>query len=765
MHIEKELNENISNYDDYEEFPYCLQQDIESDIKYLYSNTDISKESAEELLQHCEYNLITLIEDMPINEYWIECIRLEILAYRLFKIDKCNKNMAEHIIQCKILEICDDKRVERETFEQTLLLISKVIPNLDDIIYYGEWCSFLQDCLQMVKYRHYLEDGDFVKAYKIFKNIMLNLIVNEEKYLKIFDLIGKNEIEICTINEHNGWIKSKFEIFLSVAAAANKLEDIKEFFEGLFKQNKIKCLSEADIQKILIRINVEKFYSDDIKKYNIDDINGFINYFEKLNLLEESNSRETRIELLILYMRVVEKVVMQTNYEKEINYEKLFERLILICDTITNILDKNKNRYNSVDSPSLRTYIQECYDIKIVSKLLLCLYKPELLVGVMEQLESYNGNHYIMKRIIEPITLVCSEKCTSSEDKERLNEIILGFIKLYRDINYIEQLLTVKEYSGKEFAYYTTLQTFSYLLSDENLDGVDKGVVGEIFKYRLSIMNVGYMNDPNEGRVFYDVLSEYQKTSSDILNLLLGNADKKIRKQYKNVLVFLKSFSDKIDKLTMWSEYGDKGKGCCIVVDGETFRACKVKLTLLNIQLGNKRNINDDYQLYNVAYWDSINNKFIVDGKENVEVKKMLDTIVSDITKVSEQFEFIKKCFGQDNQFTLSVIGMIHDMLSSLSYLFKYEEYKDENEVRLVFQRDMKVANRRDIVKVENEKDKLRSMLYIRYPMKTLIKEVILGPKVEDCDKYAPYIIMKLSDINIKCDYDTRLTNSSIDYR
>lgn len=755
MYAQNELNTNLEEYNDYEEFPYCLEWDIESAIRFLYLNTDIvSRKDAEEILNNCEDTLVTLIDDSPHSEFWINCIRIEILAYRLFEIDRCNENICQHILQCKILGLFSNgKEVEREIFEQMMLLLSEIIPDIDGVVYYGEYNQYIQDSLKMIEYKKLIRNGNFKEAYLIYKSLMSNLVINEDKYLKDYDFSKQKEVNISSIEKHNSWIKNKFETFLLVANSANSLEDAKDHLEKIFREHKVKSLTNDDIEEMKIRIEVEKFCSGDISGYDTSDINEFMRYFEKLNLLDKTSNNSHNSNMLFLYIQVLMKVTTETYYNQEFDYKSLHEKLIKLCNKIKWNMDQQK--YHIVGHEYKKsTY----YDMEILSGLLLCLYKPDLLDEVMKEVKSYTGNNDIINKIFKILSVVYLDKDSKeSEDKEAIKEIIIKVIQLYRDITYIEQLLKVVIYDKKEFAYYTTLQTFSYLLFDEE----NNKTLENVNKYRLSIMNSGYMNDPNEGCVFYDILRSHEEKSSNIYDILIGNLDKKVRRQYNNSLVFLKSFSSKIDKLTMWSEYGDKGKGCCIVVDGETFRACNIKLILLNEQYNTFKKIDDEYNLYNVIYWNSLENNFIVNGEENIEVKRVLEKILSNIVTISDKYNAIKNINLEESH----VVNIIKDLLSRLCYLIKYDEYQDENEVRLIIKRDCHGEKKDDIVKIEDGKEKLRSMLYIHYPLKTIIKEVILGPKVVDSDSYAPFILMKLSDINNKCDYYTELTNSSIDYR
>ncbi|UZT07752.1 MULTISPECIES: DUF2971 domain-containing protein [Clostridium] len=749
MYVKEILDKKLEEYNDFEEFPYCLQFDIISDIKNLYSNADvILRKDAEEILSNCESNLIKLMADTPMNEFWIKCIKIEILAYRLLKIDKCSRNICEHILQCEILDLFSGgKKVERKIFEEMMLLLSEIITDMDNVLYYADTYPYIKDALKLIKYKKLIRNANFKEAYLIYKSIMSDLLINEEKYLKDF------EHTISSTDEHNSWIKNKLETFILIAHASNNLNDMGVFFEKVFRENKIKSLTNSDIKEMKIRIDVEKFFSEDINKYTIEQIKEFIRYFKAYNLLDKECNLSQNKNILFLYIQVLMKLSTETYYEEELDYKNFHEKIIQICSKVRGVMD-NENYHiigNTYDTSVF-------YDIEKTSSLLLCLYKKEVFDDVIKEIKTYKGSDYFLNVVFKSLSLIYfDDNIERDEEKEGIKDVILRVIQLYRDIKYIENLLKVKTYDEKEFAYYTTFQTFSYLLFDEENDKNS----GSINKYRLSIMNSGYMNDPNEGTVIYDILRSRGDRVFNIYNILIGNVDKAVRKQYSNSLVFLKSFSNKIDKLTMWSEYGDKGKGCCIVVDGETFRACNIKLSLLNDQCDTFNKNDDEYNLYNVVYWNSFNNNFIVNGKENTEVKRILEKIINNIINISNRYENVEKMLLKDDK----IINIIKELLRRICYLIKYDEYQDENEARLIMRRNYEECEDKDVVEIYNDKEKLQSMLYIHYPMKTLIKEVILGPKVVDSDNYAPFIIKKLSSINDKSDYYTKLTNSSIDYR
>lgn len=757
MFIKNELNQNIEEFNDYEEFPYCLEWDIMSTLRDIYLNSDkISKNDAMAICRDCEAMLNLRLEDSPLNEFWLECVRIEILAYRMFKIDMYNINISEHILQCKILDLFNGQYVEREVFEDMMLMLSEIIPNIADIMYYADYNPYVQESLRMVEYKNVIKKGNYKQAYNIYKAIIENLIINENKYLKDYNYGEEKEIRISTAEDHNNWLKSKFSIFVLNAIASNNLDDSQEYITQLFKNYNVESLTDTEIEEMKSRIKVEKFCNGAISNYSIDDINKVIKYFEEKNLLDDNRETEYTYDLIYLYIKVLLKITLETYDDTKFQYEVLHKKIIDLCKRIER--HKNEQKVHIVGDEYKNI---KYYSIELISNLLLCIYNKNGLDEIMNKVQSYVGDNNDLNKIFKVLSLsFVKTEIKEIEMKFIVEDITIKFIEIYRYIIFLEEYLKIKTPKNMEFAYYTTLQTFSYLLSDEKSSD-DNGIIQ---KYRLSIMNSGYMNDPNEGSVLYDILklqSEKNSNKTKICNILGMNFDKKVRIQYNNALVFLKSFSSKIDKLNMWSEYGDKGKGCCIVVDGETFSSCEDKLRLLYDINKIHCDMQDEYNLYNVVYWNCQNNTFLINGEENRIVKKVLEKILSNIIEICEKNDLL-----QNNYFSEElIVGLIKDLLSRLSYLIKYDEYQDENEARIVIKRSKYGNNCNEISEIENNDDILSSMLYIRYPLKTIIKEVILGPKVENPDFYAPFILRKLSDINFSCGYTTIVTRSSIDYR
>ena len=99
-------------------------------------------------------------------------------------------------------------------------------------------------------------------------------------------------------------------------------------------------------------------------------------------------------------------------------------------------------------------------------------------------------------------------------------------------------------------------------------------------------------------------------------------------------------------------------------------------------------------------------------------------------------------------------------IVSQISYLFKNESYKHENEVRLIINR---TSSELDDVKVIPGKI---PKVYIYNDKQTYIREVILGSKIDNPEDYVSFIYKQGSKM-WKGDKKTeiKVTQSAIQYR
>lgn len=119
-----------------------------------------------------------------------------------------------------------------------------------------------------------------------------------------------------------------------------------------------------------------------------------------------------------------------------------------------------------------------------------------------------------------------SELSQSWESEQSLT-IIFQYIKITMGSAHIRYQLLERE-MDQELAYYTSLNTFSYLLPNKDKNAKEWA--------RFSIMHMAYMNDPNEGKMLLRFLKAAQEPGGPYQ-----------RKPADYPYVFMKCFTSLID--------------------------------------------------------------------------------------------------------------------------------------------------------------------------------------------------------------------------
>lgn len=285
-------------------------------------------------------------------------------------------------------------------------------------------------------------------------------------------------------------------------------------------------------------------------------------------------------------------------------------------------------------------------------------------------------------------------------------------------------------FETKKIAYYTSLKNLKFLL-DETSCGKDEEKKINCF----TMMHAKYMNDPEEGLVLLRNLKN-----------VLPESPESIRNEvYDQKYIFIKSFTELIDQLNMWTMYGsDKSlgedcNGCCVCIAKETFDMMTGDALTLSsedrlAQL--KSRFEDDYHLYSIAYMDD--NYIYVNNKRDSEMKANYDNLKN----LLNELKTLQKSFlPQDIKI---VTNCIVRLLGDVMFVFKDVSYYMENESRLIITRDINDFD--DIKKTDQTPPKL----FINPPYQVYPEKIILGPKVENADYWMPHLQYELSKIKTK---------------
>ena len=299
---------------------------------------------------------------------------------------------------------------------------------------------------------------------------------------------------------------------------------------------------------------------------------------------------------------------------------------------------------------------------------------------------------------------------------------------------------------GVDALYYTSLSSLKYIFSaeqDAKQEGTLLGPSEKRNRFHPSIMSVSTMNDPEEGHILQEYLDEENKHSHRYWwNLAPAGTGEKLRYHCIEPYVFCKSFTneDRIDDLSMWEVYGDRSEGaCCIIkVHGE-----------------------GEECLYHVAYFSRDEMKVVQIGgerrKEQNESKfELLDVLLSILKEMVEGEKDKEKNARK-----------WRDRIMGIAYLFKYESYSHENEMRFLYSLIGAEANtiEAEVKPVGGSPgEKALPILSVTAQISFEFIEVILGPKVKNPDNAAAYLIHQFK-IATGNDSLPRITKSAIRYR
>jgi tetratricopeptide (TPR) repeat protein len=317
-----------------------------------------------------------------------------------------------------------------------------------------------------------------------------------------------------------------------------------------------------------------------------------------------------------------------------------------------------------------------------------------------------NGNSKEIKQDFEKyLKLITDEndiwakyaKYYIEEINEKIEDPELCSIK--QSVNDIKDKLLIKE----ECVHYTSLSKLKKLILEES-------------KFRISEGN--FMNDPSEGEVFFKYL-EYEPSNFCKNGSFSESFSPK---------PFIGSFvtEDKHNDLNMWRFYGKEAgieaKGCAITLRTQEFIE-DIKDFLANEKKEARLDNESDIHFYRVVY--VVHNESTKFDIPNLDPKKS-----KELTDLMAELKEKVKTYKAKDKTSLEVC------LNDVTFLFKSDAYKNENEVRLV----VKGIEFEKKYCEENKEDKSVNppRVYIELEsIKKRVKQITLGPKVDKVNEWA----------------------------
>ena len=322
-----------------------------------------------------------------------------------------------------------------------------------------------------------------------------------------------------------------------------------------------------------------------------------------------------------------------------------------------------------------------------------------------------------------------SDRCADHEkyfwvkyifEKTEANTFIRAYlIAFYAAILEIKQNLIFKEVETKQIGHYTRIESIKHLVVQmpEN-------------KNKLRLNNVAYMNDPSEGQVFLELLSD------QVLSSYYSAANGKgIRQIMNDSDTYLGSFSTNVDSLPLWVQYGNNGQGCCLIFNSSCFDE-EQPITPEQMKMQprqqaemrrpkrEEKTLGSKYCLYRVIYTDNIEKL----KEEEASIYAQLERVSTLLSHIDREMKRIDASSVREE-----LRYIVLNVVDQIRFLFKNTDYAHEHELRIVISSDKPRAD-------EGNRSREIPHLYVEMDKELKYDEIILGPKVEKPSEVAPYI-------------------------
>lgn len=534
---------------------------------------------------------------------------------------------------------------------------------------------------------------------------------DQEKVMRLIEAIAERNLEIPLaeiIEEYyndfikeddRGYFALSFEkLYIKIGDRALFLKEDPEIAMRYYRLADLDWFHLRDSQSVEREL-------DGVRRRRLREWHGTMMFYEHL-LAEEAEERE-------FYSDSEEEKKCWERYAEFLSgctEEEEHAKVLLLADNFFEALSKLLSDKKET-TESLRSILLAAHLVrkKAMFSALFCLRKDTKAAQkcvekeVLRCVEKHPGNR------LEKV----GEYVKKHKESENLYESVLLFVDAMDAIFMVKNALRVKE-PEQDMAYYTSLENFFYMLPAKVKREEDCG--------RLSIMNIAYMNDPNEGKV----LQKY---------LFGSGTEKKARQSVTYPYVFMKCFTSRIDDLPMWEMYGNHAEGCCIILDWEA-----------SVNGENQKNV----PLYRICYMKKNGGSF--------SLYKIHNSSISEVDQLKKNLQRLRNTAQRlaGNADTRMVLNVL---LEDIVYLFKDSDYSYEQELRIFY-------NYHDSSRGFWHTAGEYPLLFVQPDFPVKIKEIIVGPKFKNIAERMPYIQEQLEEMCRITGMDfPDITASNIDYK
>lgn len=312
------------------------------------------------------------------------------------------------------------------------------------------------------------------------------------------------------------------------------------------------------------------------------------------------------------------------------------------------------------------------------------------------------------------------------------------YFRLLEAISDIQQKQFYAPQENAEVAHYTSLHTLKTLAKNK----------------RFRFYNAAYMNDPEEGRVFFDIMKE---SGIDVQEIFYRDeAPPYASPAYIGSFVKVDAKDPKRkDELFLWRTYGkhdgQEAAGACLIYKHEktvfaekcgeqtgAMQQLQAKLLMAegNRQIPEKRQPRKP-DLYKIVYSDEATNQ-----ETSEELKKLAESLKQIKLHIEEE---------KDNENNERLRKLVRDLLDTIRFLFKSRHYREEAEVRVVQIRycdEENTTQEPDDIRVDTEQ--IPPRFYLETHDDFRLGEVILGPQARSVLEWNRWLKEQNETLSVK---------------
>ena len=327
-------------------------------------------------------------------------------------------------------------------------------------------------------------------------------------------------------------------------------------------------------------------------------------------------------------------------------------------------------------------------------------------------------------KFLNPLAYIASRiSAINNLGKEQQSEAF----EMYYKLLFVVYKIKVISFYKKEVhvAHYTSLHTLKNLSEPKSC-----------FRF----YNADYVNDPEEGSVFFNIMNEEYQT--DIETWFYKDKDKSDRSPaYIGSFVIVEEENKHKDKLFLWRTYGkhdnEEAAGACLIFNNERCFA-KYSTPRFGPMEEHSNLLQENLTLYKIHYRGQPNEKL----EENL---KELGGQLKDINK------FIKKTDLEKIKDELALRKLVCELVDSVRFLFKESHYYEENEVRVIQWRYGE-TNESSESQIKVDAENMPPRFYLEAPENFRWDEVILGPRTERYQEWEQWLNAKVKEQNRSID-------------